>query len=75
MFLALFFSSLTLFQVVLADQTIDLVSTTTSCFSMMSPSWLANHQQAAIDTYQHAVQAQLAKVLELVAVTALTQTS
>lgn len=62
-------------ETVLAEQAIDLTDTATSCFSMMSPSWLANHQQAAIDTYQHAVQDQLAKVLELVAVTALTQTS
>lgn len=60
---------------VLAEQAIDLAGTATSCFSMMSPSWLANHQQAAIDTYQQAVQAQLAKVLEIVATTALTQTS
>jgi len=60
---------------VLTEQAVELAATETSCFSMMNPSWLANHQQAAIDTYQHAVQAQLAKVLELVAATALTQAS
>lgn len=39
---------------VLAEQAIDLAGTETSCFSMMNPSWLANHQQAALDTYQQA---------------------
>ena len=58
-------------ETVLAEQAIDLVGTETSCFSALNPNWLANHQQAAIDTYQHAVQDQLAKVLELVATTSL----
>lgn len=58
-------------ETVLAEQAIDLAGTETSCFSALNPNWLAKHQQAAIDTYQHAVQAQLAKVLELVAATSL----
>ncbi|MGE3738217.1 MAG: hypothetical protein AB7I59_01765 [Geminicoccaceae bacterium] len=60
---------------VLTEQAVDLVGTRSSCFSMMNPSWLANHQQAALDTYQQAVQDQLGKILELVATTALTQAS
>ena len=60
---------------VLADQAIDLAVTATSCFSTINPSWLANHQQAAIDTYQQAVQDQLAKILELVTATTLTEAS
>ena len=60
-------------ETVLAEQAIDLTGTATSCFSAANPNWLANHQQAALDTYQQAVQAQLAKVLELVAATTLTQ--
>ena len=56
---------------VLAEQAIDLVGTASSCFSMMNPSWLTNHQQTVLDTYQQEVQTQLAKFLELVATTSL----
>lgn len=56
---------------VAASKEIDLKGTAESCHSTGNPNWLANQQQAAIDTYQQAAQAHLAAVLEFVAATTL----
>lgn len=56
---------------VVASKEIDLKGTAESCHSMANPNWLANQQQAALDTYQQAAQAHLAAVLEFVAETTL----
>ncbi len=56
---------------VVASKEIDLQGTATSCHSMANPSWLADHEQAALDTYQQAAQAHLAAVLDFVATTTL----
>ncbi len=51
---------------VVASKEIDLKGTAESCHSTGNPNWLADQQQAAIDTYQQAAQAHLAAVLEFV---------
>lgn len=56
---------------VVASKEIDRQGTAESCHSMANPNWLANQQQAAIDTYQQAAQAHLAAVLDFLATTTL----
>jgi hypothetical protein len=38
-----------------ADQSLDMKATNTSCFSKFNPSWLANHQEVSVRTYESAV--------------------
>ena len=56
---------------VVASKEIDLQGSAESCHSMANPNWLADQQQAALDTYQQAAQAHLAAVLDFMATTAL----
>lgn len=48
---------------------IDMKTTETSCFSHLNPSWVAKHQEAAVRTYEHAVEQHVGAVLQFVSMT------
>ena len=48
---------------------IDMKLNETSCFSKLNPNWLANHQEAAVRTYEKAVSQHVGDVLTFVAAT------
>ncbi|WP_207462105.1 hypothetical protein [Azospirillum sp. SYSU D00513] len=53
----------------IAAKQIDMQRTETSCFSTLNPSWVANQQEAAVRTYEHAANDHVGKVLEFVSTT------
>ena len=50
----------------LGQTEIDLKGDSSSCYTMLNPNWLANHQEAALRNYEAAVQRHLSAVLKFV---------